>query len=545
MSHSPEEFFSVLKNQIDDSPYRDRYLQELRDHIDDAVYEQTVRGADAIEKEVMRRLGDPTQLSRHYNQLMNQSQRQLLLSYLLLVSIASIPLYLIASLWVAVTVVGIVMPEAGLVWFRLPLFLAAVAGLCAYYILMLRTSTKSLLDYGRRLTVYAVLIGIPLLCSSVVVLSLGVQKILFDTQTSTVRTLMVVVVTSLMLLIGGAASLRLAQLLNRWHYLRQVQRVIEQADSPSRKLIRRSWDSLRTVVAVAICLSLLGSVVLFWIEPTPAYWPAAGLFHWRVLFDFGLNLFGIITFGNSVFLPAIYWCLGCLLVTIIGLCVWQLWSYRQAGAYRIHQTLPWGIVICGIYACSLLAMPSLKPVIGWQMAVQPVSNQIEHRQLGPWYRLVSYLNHDEGRYATYQIDQVGEQIFINQYYSESIQPDHRWSLNVVGQPVALTATNITALERVFDRTPLPAELRCEHDQQRFTPKPWWGRDLGESIMITTIAGDQVCQRLWYKDQLIYSQPNQAVWPIVEQAIVTPDSTQLVLHLSHGAYNPESVFIVQL
>jgi hypothetical protein len=310
-------------------------------------------------------------------------------------------------------------------------------------------------------------------------------------------------------------------------------------------LITYYWNKCKAIIALLICASLAGSVVLFWFEPTTAYWPAAGLFQWRLVVDFFLHVVGLITFGSSVFLPAIYWCFGFLLIAIIALCGWQLWSYRQAVRYRIYQTMPWGVVICAIYALSLLAMPALKPAIDWQTTIQPVSDQIERRQLGPWYRLVSYLNHDEGRYATYQIDQVGEQIFMNQYYSASEQPDHRWSLSIIDQQAKLIATNTPAGEKKSDHTPLPTELRCEHDQQRLYPKPWLGRDLGEGRTMITIAGEQVCQRLWYKDQLIYSQSNQGVWPVVEQAIIMPDGTHLLLHLNYGGYDPESVFLVAL
>jgi hypothetical protein len=110
--HSPTQVFFTELEELSfvDAEYKKRFIEELHDHIEDAIHDAGVRGVDDVsaEQAAIQKLGSPKKLQKNFNRMMKPNQLRtiflLLLNWIgtyILLSIALIPFYGIAQTMVA------------------------------------------------------------------------------------------------------------------------------------------------------------------------------------------------------------------------------------------------------------------------------------------------------------------------------------------------------------------------------------------------------------------------------------------------------------
>ncbi len=536
--NKPSSFFEKLQCQLPKTAYTDRYLQELEDHIEDAVDDARLQGTseDQAQTEAFERLGDANVLHEAFRRAVVPPRLSFELD-IFLVSLFLIPFYAV-GIWIAAREVseviasrGVLVPSLAELVFEVTIFSGAIfLFFCLYYLF---TLPRLLAWPGRAVSLW----GLFARLQAIVFFGFAlIGGILFSaggsSELTVAQILMLVYVWSL----SAAAFFAIIYFLH-WRSRRMIQRGMTRLFQP----MSSGWKSAGFFAGAVIAVFAVGgAVAMWWVESQGvgiAVSPPAivSVFLFRGFFDF---VFRILSLMSVSWLPrhVSVWAHAALFVGIMVLIATSviLHLYRAAG-----RRVPWIRLGLVVYLLTFFTLPTGVPHVEWRVPAVELSRVMETQQLGPLYRLVKALNRNESWIFHYQILERDGAFEIIQntggiYRLSEIQSvsTYRIQRRSVDEKIAGGA--------LFGD--IPEGFRCVNrtvpDRFFFPPEPVPGAE--QNLME---AGQRECHELWYRDQQLFEQDDPRT---IEDIELSSDGRWMLLVMyTAGVYEPNTVFLVDL
>lgn len=258
-----------------------------------------------------------------------------------------------------------------------------------------------------------------------------------------------------------------------------------------------------------------------------------------LMLSFFFNVFSVVTYaglrfilipfgiGVQVWMPFLLLSLG---ITALGIFIGhRIWKDIREERGPVYKRIPWLESSFLIFLLSLFCIgPIGTPHLEWQVPVQDLSEIIEKRELGPFYRFTKNINQDESPLARYEVYARENGFRIDQARGPSFLIPFTSSTDNLSLGKTQTAFN----DRIFGWTQtIPAGVTCDDavlDPQRF---------------ITETALQPTCRELAYRGQALFKQKTPR-WGFSGMTL-SPDGSTAVIRLTGGVYEPEYVFLVDL
>lgn len=223
-----------------------------------------------------------------------------------------------------------------------------------------------------------------------------------------------------------------------------------------------------------------------------------------------------------------FWLIGILLIVIFGLTCFSIartiLKNKKENALTFLN-LPWGRIALAIWLVIILFFGSTgTPSIKWNQPVTKVSHKIEAAQFGPLYNFVKYINRDNGNFK-YRIALKDDNLVMQQLKNYNT-PLNSYSIGKDGKINKID--NSMQIDAYDGYEKLSNYYECRSNE-------YYGDELQSE--------QNVCQEFWFKGQLIFKAPKNGIW--VKNAIVNTNHTQLLIHISNGVYDPETIYLVEL
>ncbi len=480
-----KEYFDFLKEHLPKDKYKDRFLEELEDHYEDAVYAETFTKKSA-EELALTRLGDPEQTIIFYKQLMKKNS--ILTPYFesLFLGILSSPLFLalfIANSWTETTEVLIAKAAIGL-------FGGVVLWILFYF--FFRAFYSRLSPLNSLLSSRGKLISF--LCSLL-------------------PNVFVTILIMLMIYADDFQDYFFPILIGV--YLLVVELAAWKAFKAS---FSRPWNlrpnSLVNHLLVGGILTLLaftevGSVLAYILKVIWVVISAGNLKIAIWLSGFGLSFLGLY-------------------------CAYSLvkWVGKRQGLFPLFKA---AVLAGSIYSLFIptLVDPSVAENLDWERPHQEIVEGIERSYLNPFYTWSLKFRKDDGPEFDYYIKYVDGGFFIRQH-------------GVADYLVTPVSTGVYTLSQLESdpSDPLPQEAYYLHEDLTCVLSDLAAVSHEGIAEPPTLGGETDCKELYFKDELIYEN-NTGEWLMLSDVVFSPDGKWLMLLFRDVMEDPARIYLVEL
>jgi hypothetical protein len=520
MNPEREKFFQELRKRLGSHSATSRYLQELQDHLDDAVEHAQMSGRSAKEAqgEAIRQLGPSNQLAESFHRAFSPHRFSFEVEAVL-VSIFSVPFF-IAGFWVMANRIIAEFTAGGItgmsaLWaFTLTTTIFALL-LFLYYFLALPRLFQGSIPKNLSLSIVGRLMAAPTIIFIWVLpgyLGSGPWDLwdVFMTSLGAFLLLSLAFIT-----ISGAW----------WLTVRRETRTVKY-----RLPFVTSVPILNAFSGILLIVYVMGSLVLiktFDLEMDSVVNPTVltTLIGARLIVDQIFHLVTMLIFGW--FQTTFVWIIPLVFAAFLGFVIFSMvLAIRDHGISWV--TFPWMRLALAVYLFTFFIGPANAPQIAWEVPALDVSQVIERAQLGPFYRFTKFVNRDEGRMFQYDLLTAEDGFEILQNTNRLIALSDIRSISSYSLHVQKTNQHILREDETF-----PEGFRCETDFRPENVPP----DILEALV------DHHCRTLYYHDQKIFTMDRSRN---VEEILFSPDQQWALINLySKGFYDPDVVYLVDL
>jgi hypothetical protein len=533
MNHEREKFFKDLKERLGSQKATSRYLQELQDHLDDAVEDARMKGwtQKEAEQDAISQVGPATHLASMYRRLFPPSSFQFDIEAAIM-SILSIPLYWGAYSFLRGPALEAAMVGETMVFSRIAIFLVTFSIFLLIFLLYYLLTVPRLLRYDPeipRMRLVTRLMNIPVLLQ----LYFLFMNMVSDPQgffSSPSFAVLQVIVFLLIQAMGVAMIFGIIQF-TRWMDRREPPRASK--EFLTRPLPAWWWRWVPAGIGLMIGLYAIASVMFLYLyefdQVDPAMWqgPYAIVFQLlgsRMVFDLlAGSLLRMVTapligtVAAPIVMAAIVAVVVLLLVASIAL---------KVASPSDRRRIPW--IRCGLvlYLSSFFVMPVFQPRMDWQIPAVNLSESIERAEFGLLYKFSKHMIRQDYRYFVYDIGTSEEGLTVMQSLGREVTLKDLSSIDQL-------SLSIQKAEASIDRsamTELPQDLACDNAYEDRGSKEdgWMG---------------WICHTLSYRGHLILKQDDPVLLADVEQSA---DGRWMLLRFSSGGdYDIGVVYLADL
>lgn len=481
------EYFALLKKKLPKDPYKERFLEELEEHFEDALYAEQVKRTTP-EALVLEKMGSPEQTVLYYQKFM--SKKSPLYPYLesLFWGLLATPLYIIVFMASGLTEETEVLTAKLTIYFLSTVILSALFyGFYRFVFSNLKPLNQLLSQKGKLLS-FTINILPALGSSSLFVLTFYLeaderQDYLFP------------------IVIGGYLC---AITFSAW------------------KAYRHSFERKIWVVASPVLRYLLSLLIISLLVATEFI---AALFYftkvaWTIFFIGNLKL-AIISSGLLLFALGFF----CLIS------IWR-WHRERKTAFPFLKT---GFLFLAIYALFIPISVTSDPYpmeLTWSRPQVELAQTLEKKAMWPFYQWSEKYRYDDGPNLYFDISSREQGFLIHlegiaDYY---FNPSSLETLNIEARSIGIQELEYGQIQV------LPEGVRCE-------PFPGMIDDFVEGQALV-LGGETDCKALYYNDELVFSRSGK-YWLVLTDAVLSSDKKWLLLKFQNTIDSPTLIHLVSL
>lgn len=231
-----------------------------------------------------------------------------------------------------------------------------------------------------------------------------------------------------------------------------------------------------------------------------------------------------------------YWLLGLL---FMGLFLYSTYDLVRYLRNRKSTPTPWIQGIIFLYMLFIFFVPhgTEDPIMGttpiWEVEAHNITDDLEGLQIQPFFNMIQYItdSRDGLRGFEYQIELRGESFVLRQ---DGIEPKE-WNIININAVTAYELTSIDPDPRPVlegDYT-LPSSIACvqaDYEQELREQE-------GLADMPLVLGGETHCTEFYYKDQLLFSSTETV---FVSNVLVSPNEEWMLLNVAYS-----DVYLVEL
>ncbi len=481
-----KEYFDFLKSKLPKDKYRARFLEELEEHFEDALYAETFK-KNAAEERALARLGDPMQTLFYYKKLI--SKHSSLYSYLesLFFGVLSTPLYL--SFFIANS-----MTESTEVLFlKVVTFFLSASGVCALFYFFYRFIFSKLKPLNELLSPKGKLVSFAVNMAPAFTGVMALTVLFYSDENQDYFFPFVIVGY---LLVGMAAA---------W------KAYVDTFKKPW-LIGNEKINYLLTLLVFALLIfTEAGEVIAYFMKVI-----------WVIIF-YGFNGSVILAIWSSG--------LAVLALGIFSLVSLVRWGKARKAAFPLVKLL---ILMSSIYAL-FIPTPGLEvsEQLEWNKPHVELVETFEKEQMGPFYLWSQKFRRDDGPIIDYRIGYRGDGFFIHIQdiadYELKVSSLDEFSLKKLSSdPTEVYAQNSYILHE--DLTCVLSDLAAMSHEGILEPP--------------TLGGETDCKELYYRDELVFSNPS-GQWFMLQNAVFSPGQAWLLLEFNDVMEAPTSLYLVEL
>lgn len=487
-----KEYFEFLKKNLPKDEYRARFLEELEEHYEDALYAETF-GKHAAENRALARLGDARQTLFYYKKLM--SKHSPIFTYLesLFFGVLCVPIYL--SFFIANS-----MTETTEVLFlKVLAFFLSAAGIFALFYFFYRFIFSKLKPLNELLSPKGKLLAfvVNMLPGFVATLT-TLYSFYFDKH----QDHFFPIVIACYLVLGIVAAWKAYADTFKKPWLISNQRI----------------NHLLTLLVFALLMfTEVGEVIAYFLKVM-----------WVIIF-----------YGFNQDLILAIWASG---LAIVALGIFSAISLVRW--FKTRQTVfPLVKALTLLSAVYVLFIPSpglqLAENLEWTKPQVELVRIIEKEQMGPFNIWSQKFRQDDGPIMNYKIGYRGDGFFVH------VQ-------DIVDYEVKVSSLDEFSIEKL-DSDPsdgypqqnsiLHEDLRCvlsDMAAERYDA----GAESYDVVDPPSLGGETDCKELYFGDELIYSNPS-GQWIMLQNAVFSPGQQWLLLEFNDTLETPTLIYLVEL
>lgn len=514
-------YFSQLRQEFKNDPYRDRFLSELEDHADDLAEHENLTEKNLTPHFMKTHFGDPKQVKKIFNAVVRPWENLFFILEGLFYGI----MMLFFSLMGTDLIQGFVSNEFFLNPFVFILFVAwFFIYLLAFrrYLIFQKTSKSSLL-------LWIFLVAGPTFIHGLLYLADGASlNLSIYPELSYLNPQKVMWIAGLFFAGHGALGLLSWMLQNAEEKKGQFR--------PPAKFTQQFRSFLFIYILAFILFRTLGSYFGFPFFNGSNWAWLMTLFSPLIFVEYLFFFFFSATFRESLFL-SLY-----MPAMLMGfLAVVSLLALFRQKTWRSRRTL----VVLYVFSFLFMSPQAFTINPDYTVPHTSLSQIVEKEKVGWLYAPMKYLNSDEGIFFHYTIGITGDYFYLKQntgdiFYvnQKDLGKNNLKKMILTQAPPLLNADKYVSLMNFFSERPLICEkiagdlIFNSLEEERQAPT--------EKITLEKGVGWPTCQKLFLNEQLISNSPlNIRNWFFSE------DGNWLLLHLQKGAYDPEEVHLLDL
>jgi len=518
-----KKFFQELEEKLPSNKYRERFLQELNDHLEDSAHAAMVSGKKKgeAEEKALKKMGEPKEIAFIYRLL--TEKRSLFLIYFegLLWGLVSIPLYTnsVALAMLSLNYNNVTAEEnfidGGIIFLFMAFIIAGVSFI--FYSLIFAKFYSFLINPLHTYTItYAIVVFTPPIIFFLVML--------IQLKNS-----------SILGIIGGYLLMGAIVLFGVLKFNKKgINYLAERYKNNKHK--SRMWLHL------GVSTYLLLGGILTWLYHDTL------IFHQEIvtiLTPLLIVEWLLIVLGNvSNYFPISsvmgFWIIGWALSGILFLSLTRFLQYGRAIQKKNTIKFPWIYLTLFVFSVKLLVLsPASEAIIDWNKPSFEISKKIEVQQTWPFYTLIKYLTYDSG--FSYSMEKNNDVFYIYDYQMDKI---FRLSNIKSTTDFEISTSYFPELTEDWVRPEsiqfeIPKNLECQTlEKNRIIPRPHPIYEEGP------IAFD--CPLLLYNNQLIYKARNPNI--MLRNLLISNDNKWILIALSEKnnfSSMAEELYLVEL
>ncbi len=485
-----KEYFTFLKKNLPKDKYKERFLEELEEHFEDALYLEAFQ-KEGSESRVLARLGAPEQTVFYYKRFMTKHSAFYTYLESLFWGILSTPLYLSLFVGNSVTESTEVLFLKVVLWFLTASVLGGAFYLFYRFVFSkLRPLNELLSPQGKIGSFFLNLI--PAWLS----VSLFTTSFYMGDNDEAQDYLFPLVLLAYVVVVGFFAWKAYAH------------------------SFKKSWIIHEAKLMYFFTLALF--VVLLFTEVG------------EVVLYFSKVIWVILFYGFSGQLTQAVWTSG-LLVLALGL--FSLygvvrWFGERSKPFPLFKTCLLATVIYALFLPRLGSEAYEAVDLNWNKPAVEFVSLLEKEEMGPFYLWSKKFRRDDGPNIQYSISYRGAGFFIHMQDLADYQL----------VPTSVDALGFESLDtdptEVYPQTNsiLHEDLRCELTEM--------AAQSYEGLEPPTLGGETDCKALYFKDELIFSREDEG-WFILKNAVFSPDQTWMLLEFQDVMEDPTLLYLVDL
>ncbi|MEK9159181.1 MAG: hypothetical protein AAB383_00475 [Patescibacteria group bacterium] len=479
-------YFDFLKQKLPKDKYRTRFLEELEEHFEDALYAETFK-ENAAEERALERLGDPDQTLFYYKKLMSKHSSVYTYLEALFFGVLSTPFYL--SLFVANSVTE----STEVLFLKVLAFFLSASGLWALFYVFYHFIFSKLKPLNELLSPRGKLASF-IACMAPAYL--GALALTFNFYFTDYQDHYFPFVILAYLVIGLTAAWK--------SYVYTFKKPWSVSNEKTNYL-------LTLLLFALLIFTEVGEVIAYFMKVI-----------WVIIF-YGFNANVIWAIWSSG--------LAVLALGIFSLVSLLRWGKARKAAFPLVKVL---ILMSSIYAL-FIPTSGLAVVeeLEWNKPHVELVQTFEKEQTGPFYLWSQKFRRDDGPIIDYSISYRGDGFFVHIQniadYEVKVSSLDEFSVKKLSSdPTEVYPPSNSILHE--DLTCVLSDLAAESHEGIAEPP--------------ILGGETDCKELYYGDELIFSNPS-GQWFMLQNAVFSPGQEWLLLEFNDVMEDPTSLYLVEL